>query len=285
MSDQPAPRRPWRRRLLREARNLGLAYLLILVVMMLLENSLVYFPTTPADRSLPDPRYQEVRLRSADGTELHAVAVVQPGATRGVLYCHGNAGNAFDRADLAAELATALGATVLVIDYPGYGLSSGKPSEAGCYAAADAGYDWLRERFPEGRIVLLGKSLGGGVAVDVAARRGHEALALYFPFTTLPDAAAAHYPWLPVGLLMRNRFDNLAKIGSCRRPVFVAHGTADEVVPFKLGRRLFEAANDPKQFAAAEGFGHEGKVVLETLDALKAFLAVQGGPGQVPAEK
>ena len=108
---------------------------------------------------------------------------------------------------------------------------------------------------------MLGESLGGGTAVELATRHDHRALVLVFTFTTLPATAKFHYPWLPVNTLMRTRFDNLAKIGKCKRPVFIAHGTADSVVPFAQGEALYAAANTPKEFLGIEGADHDLNVI------------------------
>ena len=146
----------------------------------------------------------------------------------------------------------------VVPDLPGYGRSAGTPTEAGCYAAGDAAYAWVTTegKVPPGRVVLLGESLGSGVAVDLATRHDHRALVLMCPFTSLPAAAKSHYPFLPTHTVMRSRFDSIAKIGSCCRPLYIAHGTADNVVPFWQGEALFDAANEPKEFLRVEGAGH-----------------------------
>ncbi len=163
-----------------------------------------------------------------------------------------------------------------MFDYPGYGKSGGKPTEAGCYAAGEASYKWLTDtaKIPANRIVLMGESLGSGPAVELATRHDHRALVLVFTFTTLPAAAKYHYPWLPVNMLMRTRFDNLAKIGQCPRPVFIAHGTADNIVPFAQGEALFAAANEPKEFLRIEGADHDLALIGPLLCApLAKFLA------------
>ena len=127
---------------------------------------------------------------------------------------------------------------------------------------------------PANRIVLLGESLGGGTAVELATGHDHRALVLVFTFTSLPAVAKVHYPWLPTHTLMRTRFDNLSKIGRCRRPVFVAHGTADEVVPFAHGEALFAAANEPKEFLRLDGFTHNLLLGEPFYAGLKRFLEV-----------
>ena len=145
-----------------------------------------------------------------------------------------------------------------MFDYPGYGKSEGKPTEEGCYAAGEAAYEWLKAsaKFPEERIILMGESLGGGTAIELATRHNHRALVLIYTFTSLPDAAKSHFPFIPTRQLMRTRFNNLEKIGRCHRPVFIAHGTSDDVVPFSHGQTLFAAANSPKEFLKIDGCGH-----------------------------
>jgi fermentation-respiration switch protein FrsA (DUF1100 family) len=246
--------------------------------MLALENSLVFFPSGPDDFPPwpPDPKTEDVWFDSADGMRIHGWWIPMDDPNAGVvLHAHGNGGNLSHWAPVAAELKKHLNRSVLLFDYPGYGKSGGKPSEKGCYDAAAAAYDWLTQvkKIDPRRIVLLGESLGGGVIVDLASRRDHEALVLFKTFTSLPDAAKVHYPWLPTRMLMSNRFDSLAKIKRCTRPVFVAHGTADDIVPFAQGERLFAEANEPKQFVKLESHGHNDGMPGEVFDAVRTFLA------------
>jgi fermentation-respiration switch protein FrsA (DUF1100 family) len=147
---------------------------------------------------------------------------------------------------------------VLIFDYPGFGRSEGRASEAGCYASAEAAYKWLTEEagLHAEDVVLFGHSLGTAVAIDLASRQPHRALILVSPFTSLPDVVDRLYRVLPAQTLMRNRFPSLAKIGRCTRPVLMVHGTADGQVPFELGQELFAAANEPKQLLALPGAHH-----------------------------
>src|SRR5262249_44826304 len=151
--------------------------------------------------------------------------------------------------------------------------SEGEPSEAGCYQSADVAYDWLVQQgvAPE-RVLLFGDSLGGAVAVDLASRRDHRALLLHRTFTTLPDVRASVYPLLPVTWLMRNRFDSVGKIAHCTRPVLVAHGTEDRLIPIEIGRRLYQAVSSPKEFVPLAGRGHDDDLSEEFLAAARAFL-------------
>ena len=157
-----------------------------------------------------------MNLTSADGTHIHGWWIPAK-SDRAILYFHGNAGNLSWRGPSIVNLRDALDASVLIIDYPGYGKSEGSPSEQGCYAAADAAYDWLigEKKIAPRKLSIYGASLGGGVAVDLASRKEHRALILVKTFTSLPDAASSLYWWLPVPkqALMTNRFDSLSKIG------------------------------------------------------------------------
>jgi fermentation-respiration switch protein FrsA (DUF1100 family) len=277
----PPPRPPFRRRarrfILRGLLLLGLVYLGVVLVFLSLESSLVFRPD-PASVSWMKPENsntQDVWFTSADGTKLHGWWLPSTDPAAGaVLVAHGNGGNITHRGRMAADLNRVLGAGVLLFDYPGYGKSEGKPSEQGCYAAGDAAYRWLTDeaKIPANRIVLLGESLGGGTAVELATRHDHRALVLVFTFTSLPAVAKFHYRWLPTHTLMRTRFDNLSKMGRCTRPVFVAHGTADEVVPFAHGEALFAAAKEPKAFLRLDGFTHNLMLGDLFYEGLKRFL-------------
>ena len=228
------------------------------------------FPLRP-DR--PDRRAYPFDLATADGTRVRAWWCPVPGAVEAVLYCHGNAGDLSDRAEPVAKVMDELGQSVLVFDYPGFGHSGGRPSEAGCYAAADAAYDWLAACcVAPDRITLVGVSLGGGVAVDLAARRPARALVLVKTFTSVPDVAAHLLLGLPVQPLVRTRFDSLAKIGRCRQPVLVASGTADHLIPYRHGEQLAAAAGGPVRFHPLPGSDHDDPLTADFFAALRSYL-------------
>ena len=251
-------------------------YLVGVVVLLVLEDALVYM-ATPASSSWSEPRdlvVEDVELHSADGTRLHAWWCPVKGSHGALLFCHGQQGNLSHRAWLVSRLQR-LGSSVLIFDYPGFGRSGGSPSEAGCYAAADAAYDWLVEtqKVRPDEILLVGKSLGGGVATDLAARRPNRGLVLCMTFTSLPDVAQHLLPVVPAHWLMRNRFDNLGKIGRCKGPVFITHGTRDWKIPSSHAERLFAAAPAPKRCFPMEGLAHEAPCFTDDcLDAIRSFL-------------
>ena len=158
-----------------------------------------------------------------------------------------------------------LGCTVLIPEYPGYGISSGWASESGCYEAADAAYHYLTETLHAhpAQIVVAGWSLGAAVAIDLAAREQVAGLIVLSAFTNLPEQAHAMLPWVPksvVRLFMRERFDNLSKIRQVTCPIFIGHGTEDELVPFAMAERLAQAARPrrPVTFLPIQECSHNG---------------------------
>jgi fermentation-respiration switch protein FrsA (DUF1100 family) len=161
----------------------------------------------------------------------------------------------------------------MVFDYRGYGRSDGVPTESGLLQDARAARRWLAERtgVDERQIVLLGESLGGGVAVDLAAHDGAAGLVLESTFTSLPDVARHHLPYLPVSFLMRNRFNSLAKIKDYHGPLMIAHGDADPLIPLEHAKRLHQAASGPKWLVTIPDAGHNWTPTAEYLDALDRF--------------
>jgi fermentation-respiration switch protein FrsA (DUF1100 family) len=275
MTPPAKPSKPWRRSLRLLVWPIG-CYLAIIILLLVFENQLVFFPTPASTHWQAPPTdltTEDVWLQTSDG-RMHAWWLPKPGAKNALIYFHGNAGNLSHRTTLAAGLMRAAEASVLIVDYPGYGKSEGKPTEAGCYAVADAAYDWVTEseKIPPERIILFGKSLGGGVATDLASRRPHRALVLAKTFTSVPDMAQQLYPWLPGRWLCRNRFDNLAKIRSCSAPIFVAHGDCDGTIHFSQGERLFDAAGEPKRFLLMPGCNHNDAFPPEFFSSLTDFL-------------
>jgi uncharacterized protein len=253
-----------------------LAYLIVLVATMFFEDSLIYFPWVypQGDWNPQGLRVEDAWFQAADGTRLHGWYVPKENARAAVLFCHGNGGNLTHRAIMLQLLHDRVGVSVLVFDYRGYGRSEGKPNEKGVLADARAARDWLaaREKITKTDVVLMGESLGGAVAVDLAACDGARALILESTFSSLPDVAAYHYPFLPVHWAMRSQFNSVGKIGEYHGPLLQAHGDADTIVPLQFGERLFEAANEPKQFIRVPDHDHNDLMPAEYFDAVAKFL-------------
>jgi fermentation-respiration switch protein FrsA (DUF1100 family) len=221
----------------------------------------VYFPdrvvsATPADAGL---KFEQVRVATADGETLAAWYVPAGGAGnvgRTVLYCHGNAGDIGDRVSHVVELHRA-GFDVMVFDYRGYGESTGRPTEEGTYLDAGACWDHLvtKRGIPAETIVLYGHSLGGAVAAVQASRSRPGLLVIEGTFSSASDMAAAMFPWLPSRVLCRFRYDALDAVSRVNCPIVVAHSRDDEMIPYAMGRRLFDAALEPRRFVELRG-GH-----------------------------
>jgi pimeloyl-ACP methyl ester carboxylesterase len=232
-----------------------------------LQRQLIYFPDTsspgPAARAVPGA--EDVRLRTEDGLDLDAWLVpAKPTVDRGlaVLLLPGNGGNRGGRAGLAQLLSRA-GFTTLLLDYRGYGGNPGTPSEDGLARDADAASAWLDERgFAADRTIYLGESLGTGVAAALASRRPPAGLVLRSPFTDLAAVGSHHYPWLPVRLLLRDRFPVLEHVRGSDVPTVVIHGTADEIVPSSQSAEVAQAAPRLVEEKVLRGVAHNDPVMF-----------------------
>jgi fermentation-respiration switch protein FrsA (DUF1100 family) len=224
-----------------------------------LQRKMIFFPTstltyTPADVGL---HYEDVQIPISDHVTLHGWMVPYAGAETTLLFFHGNAGNIGDRVENVKRLHD-IGLQVFIFDYRGYGQSGGKPSERGLYEDAQAAYAHLTSRDdvnPE-RIAIFGRSLGGAVAVDLSSRVHCWRLILESTFSSAGDMAAHMIPFLPMGRLITERFESNSKIDKVRAPLLQFHGTQDEIVPYKLGEKLFQAAPEPKEFVPIRGATH-----------------------------
>ena len=273
--DAPKPRRAWSLAW-RVVRLPLIIYAVVVLIAMWGENTLIFIPSnfTVGDWQPENLQYEDAEFQAADGTKLHGWFVPAENPSAVVLFCHGNAGNLTHRVDLMQVMQNYVGASVLVFDYRGYGRSEGSPDEPGVLQDARAARKWLAGRtgVAETDIVLMGESLGGGVAVDLAAKDGARGLVLEDTFTSLPDMAAYHYWWLPVRLLMRSKLDSLSQIKNYRGPLLMSHGESDSIVPIEFAKRLYEAANEPKQFIAQAGADHNDARSGEFYQELKKFL-------------
>lgn len=244
-----------------------------------LQRRLMYFPfgAVPAPEAV-GLRATTVQFETSDGLSLGGWLVPAAGTPRGVtiVVFNGNAGNRSSRAPLAARFAAA-GYATLLFDYRGYGGNPGTPTEQGLLCDARAAIEWLTTHggADPDRLVYFGESLGTGVAVAMAAERRPAALVLRSPFTSMVDVARHHYPILPVGLLLRDRYDAMKLIGGIGCPVLVIAGDRDRIVPAVLSQRLFAAASEPKQLLLLDGLDHNDERLVagrEMVAAVDAFV-------------
>jgi len=295
---------------------LGIAYGAVLALVFLFQSHLVFYPgvgremvVTPEAYGM---RFETAELRTADGETLHAWWVPAEAARGTVLFFHGNAGNISHRLDYL-QMFHRLRYATLIVDYRGYGKSTGTPSEEGTYRDAEAAWDYLvhaRLLRPQD-VVIVGESLGGAVATWLAAkvslipspspqpsshallpkgegnlepplragegsrvRAGPRAVVLTSTFTSVNDLGAQVYWFLPVRLLSRIGYDNLENLKRIRAPIFIAHSRDDDIVPYAHGKKLFEAAGEPKAFLEMRGGHNDGFIFVrqEWVAQLAAFL-------------
>ena len=252
-------------------------YLAVVLVLLFLENLMVY----PA-RKFPQGNWEpaglgqtDVHFTSADGTPLHGWLVEAPRPRAHMLFFHGNGEHVADLPELLAYLRDTHHVSVFAIDYRGYGRSGGKPNEKGVLADGHAAHAWLMEhaRLQPTDVVLMGRSLGAAVAIDVASTHGARGLIFEGSFTTMPDVASVHYPFIPVRWLMRNRYESIRKIGRYDGPLLQIHAIDDEIVPLALGEQLFAAApSENKTLLKIPHRGHNDLWPTDYAEQLDKFL-------------
>lgn len=234
-------------------------YCLLVLAMYIFQSRLLFFPNQPGRDHMHVPtdiglKYDAVRINTADSVILDGWFVPADKSRGVILFFHGNAGNISHRLD-SIQIFNSLGLDTLIIDYRGYGASTGTPSEAGTYLDAEAAWRYLVEehRFSPQDIIIFGRSLGGAVAVHLASRQNPAALIVESTFTSVPDLAAELYPWLPSRWLSRFQYNSLQKIKSVTCPVLVVHSSQDEIIPAAHGSRIFSEVQEPKEFLEISG--------------------------------
>ena len=249
-------------------------YIGIVVVLYATQRSLMYFPdtsrTTPAEAGLPEA--SEISLVAADGVHVTAWLAAPQGDKPVIVYFHGNGGSLRYSAARFRQLIGA-GIGLVALEYRGYGGNEGGPSEPGLIADGEAAYAYAAAHFPVGRIVLWGQSLGSGVAVAVAAEKPVSRVILEAPFTSAAAVASMRYWYIPIGFLMKDQFQSDRRISKVTAPLLILHGVKDQVVPYKMGERLFELANKPKHIVRFLDAGHDNLDANGALNAVARFLA------------
>lgn len=261
-------------------------YVAMLALVFWFQGKLIFFPLQELYSLTPQARglaYEAVKLRSEDGEQLAAwwiPASASKPVQGTVLLFHGNAGNISHRSDYAAMF-YGLGYNTFLVDYRGYGESTGKPSEAGTYRDATASWAWLTATrgIKAADIVIFGESLGGGIATWLAAKQAPRALILSSTFTSVPDLGAEIYPWLPVRWISRIHYNNLANLAQVRVPLLIAHSPEDEIIAYAHGERLYAVAHEPKTFLKMRGGHNEGFVFAreQWVRAVQEFLQRHAG--------
>ena len=260
-------------------------YLAIAGFMYVVQRNFQYFPQHSARTGFEDPVKFELdgfvaaSIETDDSKTLVSwLALPREPGSPVILYMHGNAGTLGDRAE-RFKLFHDEGFGVLALSWRGYGGSTGSPTEAGLMRDGRAALKLLQQKgISLSRIILFGESLGTGVATQLAADPETSPLAIILeaPFTSAADVARGSYWFLPVGLLMKDQFRSIDFASRVTAPVFVFHGTADRVIPFEQGQRLYDAFTGPKEFLAMRGSDHIDPLTQVSWGAIKSFLKANG---------
>jgi fermentation-respiration switch protein FrsA (DUF1100 family) len=254
---------------------LALFYIAAMIAIYFAQALFIYAPniptrelsSTPADIGLA---FEEVTLRTADNEKLHGWFIPAVSTNnqleKTVLFMHGNAGNISHRLE-NIRIYHQLGLNFFIFDYRGYGQSTGNTSEAGTYLDAAAAWDYLigEQNMNAEQIIIAGRSLGGGVASELANNVTPAMLILESTFTSMPDASKKHYPFMPISIILKHRYETLNKLKNISCPIVIVHSRNDEVIPFSHAEINFERANQPKKFIELRG-GHGNGFLLSERD-------------------
>ena len=256
--------------------TIALFYSAAMIAIYFAQSSFIYLPNMPTRNIEASPddinlSYENIYLSTKDQVKIHAWYI--PGNTNNktILFMHGNAGNISHRLE-TIQIYHQLGFNFLIFDYRGFGNSSGSPSEKGTYLDAKAAWDYLineKNTEPED-IIIVGRSLGGGVASEMAKHSKPAMLVLESTFISMQKISQEHYPFMPTNLIVKHRYDTINKLSDIECPVVVIHSKDDEVVPFSHGKLLYKSANKPKSFIELRG-GHGNGFMLSKMDYISGL--------------
>lgn len=254
------------------------AYVGVCLFIFLMQARVIFFPDMPGRQLEMYPNninltFEDVYTKTEDGETIHGWFVPAEDARVTLLFSHGNAGNISHRLESIA-LFNSLGLNVLIYDYRGYGQSTGAISEQGFYKDVMSMYQFLtgQKGIKPENIVLFGRSLGAAIASQLATRVKAGGVILESPFTSVPDMGARLYPFLPVRLLSRFKLSNVAHVKNIKLPVLLVHSRDDEIIPYKQGEEVYEAAHEPKTLLPIRGdhnggFLYSGQFYIEGIEA------------------
>ena len=245
----------------------AVGYGAIVVTIYLMQGRMLYLANVPGRELTARPAdvgldYEDVWIETEDGVRLHGWYV--PGeSSRTLLFFHGNAGNISHRIDSIRQFHS-LGLSIFIIDYRGYGRSGGKTNEQGIYRDADAAWQYLTENrgLRDGDIIVFGRSMGASAGAKLATKEQPLGVIVESSFTSVPEIAQELYPWLPVRWLSRLRHATRDYVADINCPVLVVHSRDDEIVPYRHGEAIFDAANEPRSLLTLRG-GHNDAWLLD----------------------
>ena len=251
-----------------------LAYFIIILFVYFYQRNLLYHPSE--NNYLNDKitfNYEEIFIETDKNINLKSWFIKKDlNKFKTILIFHGNAGNLFNRVYKLNEL-NKLDVNILLISWRGFSGNKGKPTEKNLYHDAEEAVKWLNNRGAISKnIILYGESLGTGVAIELGTRNAFGGIILESPFTSIANAAKIYYPYLPVSIILKDRYDSIGKIKNINTPIFIMHGKMDNIVPQQMGLELFEKANNPKYSYFPEDDDHMMNYNKQLLNEIKLFI-------------
>ena len=248
-------------------------YFLVLVFLYFYQRSLLYHPNEnnySGDKISVD--IEKVKIQTSDNIELlgwyHEKNLTD---YKTLVYFHGNAGSLENRIHKLNHFQD-MNINFLIIAWRGFNGNKGKPSERGLYVDGKSAIDWLiKKGVDEKNLILYGESLGTGVATHLAQNKNYAGVILETPFTSMVDAAKNFYPYVPINLLLKDKFENFKKVKNINAPILVMHGEVDQIVPFSMGKKIYEIANNPKYSYFTKYDDHMMEYDENLVLALKSF--------------
>ena len=252
-------------------------YILLLAVMFFFQRSFLYHPSIdnyPKNQTSNEPfEIEKVKITTEDNIDLVAWFYnINIEKFKTILFFHGNAGSLENRTYKLNHFKN-LNVNFLIIAWRGFSGNKGKPNELGLYRDAESAIKWLKLKgVIEENIILYGESLGTGVAVEVAQNKNYAGIILESPFTSMINVGQKYYPFFPVRFLLKDKFESYKKINNVSVPVLIIHGKVDQIVPFDMGKKMYQLANEPKFFYSQEYGDHMVDYDERLLSALKKFI-------------
>ncbi len=252
-------------------------YLIMMIYLYVNQKNMIYFPTQSliADPSAVGLKFDNIKMEISGGEIVHGWYVPAEKEIATILFFHGNGGNISHRLE-TIRLLHDLGLSVFIIDYRGYGQSGGEPSESNSYADAEAAYQYLIDslgKTPE-KIIIMGRSLGGAIAVELAMQKRVAGLIVESSFSSAGALGQEMFSTVPIKLILKHKYDSIKKIGRINIPKLIIHSSEDDMIPFHHGRKLYEAASEPKKFLEISGPHTDGFLISidKYRQGLRSFL-------------
>ena len=254
--------------------SVALAYFIIILFVYFYQRNLLYHPSE--NNYLNDKitfNYEEIFIETDKNINLKSWFIKKDlNKFKTILIFHGNAGNLFNRVYKLNEL-NKLDVNILLISWRGFSGNKGKPTEKNLYHDAEEAVKWLNNRGAISKnIILYGESLGTGVATELGTSNAFGGIILESPFTSIANAAKIYYPYLPVNIILKDRYDSIGKIKNITTPILIMHGKKDNIVPQKMGLELYEKANQPKFSYFPENDDHMMEYNDNLLNSIKLFI-------------